>query len=58
MNPTLATMTIYIARIAPALPLGGMMLFTARRNAQLRIVVYLSLFILLRDAMPSLGHGS
>ncbi len=58
MNPTLATMTIYIARIAPALILGGMMLFMARRNAQLRIVLYLSLFILLRDAMTPLGLWS
>ena len=34
------------------------MLFMARRNAQFRIVLYLSLFILLRDAMTPLGLWS
>jgi CAAX protease family protein len=58
MNPTLQTMAIYLARVAPALCLGAMMLFLARREPRLRIVVYLALFILLRDAMTPLGLWS
>jgi uncharacterized protein len=58
VNPTLETMAIYVARIAPGLVLGGMMLFIARRNPQVRIVLYLGLFILLRDAMTPLGLWS
>ena len=58
MNPTLETLSIYLARIAPGLILGTMMLFLARREPRLRIVLYLAIFILLRDAMTPLGLWS
>src|ERR1700737_3445735 len=58
MNSTLETSAIYLARVAPGLFVGGMMLLLARREAQLRIVLYLVLFILLRDAMTPLGLWS
>lgn len=51
MNTTLQTFVKYLAWVAPGLVLGAVMLFLTRRNAQLRIVLYLALFILLRDAM-------
>jgi len=58
MNPTLETMAIYLARVAPGLIAGAMMLFLARREAQLRIVLYPALFVLLRDTMTPLGLWS
>jgi membrane protease YdiL (CAAX protease family) len=58
MHTTLDTLVIYLVRVAPALSLGAMMLFLARREAPLRIVLYLALFILLRDAMTPLGLWS
>jgi membrane protease YdiL (CAAX protease family) len=48
----------YILRVAPALVLGAMMLLLVRRQARLRIVLYLALFVLLRDAMTPLGLWS
>jgi membrane protease YdiL (CAAX protease family) len=55
MSTTLDTFMIYLVRVAPGLILGGMMLIMARREARARIVLYLALFILLRDAMTPLG---
>jgi membrane protease YdiL (CAAX protease family) len=58
VNPTLELLVTYYARVAPGLVLGALMLFLARHEARLRIVVYLALFILLRDAMTPLGLWS
>ncbi|HWY86477.1 MAG TPA: hypothetical protein VNX28_07130 [Gemmataceae bacterium] len=58
MNPTLETFATYLIRVAPGLLLGAMMLFLARREPRLRIVLYLALFVLLRDAMTPLGLWS
>ncbi len=58
MNTALDSLAIYLVRVAPALGLGAMMLFLARREPRLRIVLYLALFILLRDAMTPLGLWS
>jgi uncharacterized protein len=55
MSPTLETIAIYLGRVAPGLVLGALMLFLARREGRLRIVLYVALFILLRDAMTPLG---
>jgi uncharacterized protein len=54
MTPTLETLTTYLTRVAPGLSLGALMLFLARRDARLRIVIYLALFVLLRDSMTPL----
>jgi membrane protease YdiL (CAAX protease family) len=51
MNTTLQAFANYLAWVAPGLVLGALMIFLARHNARLRIVLYLALFILLRDAM-------
>lgn len=58
MNPTLETIGLYFARVAPGLVLGALMLFIFRRQARARIVVYLALFVLLRDALTPLGLWS
>jgi uncharacterized protein len=58
MTPTLETLTTYLTRVGPGLILGALMLFLARRDARLRIVIYLALFVLLRDAMTPLGLWS
>lgn len=58
MAPMLDTLGAYVARVAPGLVLGAMMLFLARRDARLRIVLYVALFVLLRDAMTPLGLWS
>ena len=58
MNSTFETIAIYLARVAPGLMLGGMMLFLARREARVRIILYLALFILLRDTLTPLGLWS
>src|SRR5947209_8242201 len=55
MNPTLEILTAYFARVGPGLLLFAMMLYLARRQPRLRIVLYLALFILIRDAMTPLG---
>jgi hypothetical protein len=54
MNPNLETFATYLLRVAPGLVLGAIMLFLARREPRLRIVLYLALFVLLRDAMTPL----
>jgi membrane protease YdiL (CAAX protease family) len=58
MLGTFETLVMYLARTAPGLGLGGMMLFVLRREPKARIVLYLALFILLRDAMTPLGLWS
>src|SRR5437763_1133323 len=58
MNPTLETMATYFVRTGPGLVLGAMMFFLIRREARLRIVLYLALFVLIRDAMTPLGLWS
>src|SRR5688572_18735676 len=55
MNPTLDTFAAYFSRVAPGLVLGAMMLVLTRREPRLRIILYLALFTLLRDAMTPLG---
>jgi membrane protease YdiL (CAAX protease family) len=54
MNPTLLLTAEYLTRLAPALVLLAAMLFLARRDAPLRIVIYIAGFVLLRDAMTPL----
>src|SRR5437764_1607248 len=58
MSPTLETIGTYLARVAPGLLLAAAMLVLLRREPRLRIVVYLALFVLLRDAMTPLGLWS
>jgi membrane protease YdiL (CAAX protease family) len=58
MNPTLDTLAIYLARVAPGLVLGAVLLVLTRREPRLRIVLYLALFVLFRDAMTPLGLWS
>jgi membrane protease YdiL (CAAX protease family) len=58
MPTTLETIVSYLARVAPGLVLGVVLLFLARREPRVRIVLYLALFILLRDAMTPLGLWS
>src|SRR3954452_14491879 len=58
MNPTLDTVATFLVRVAPGLALGAAMLFLARREPRARVVVYLALFVLLRDAMTPLGLWS
>jgi membrane protease YdiL (CAAX protease family) len=58
MHPTIETFTAYLGRVATGLVLGAVVLFLIRRQPRLRIVIYLALFILLRDAMTPLGLWS
>jgi membrane protease YdiL (CAAX protease family) len=58
MDSTLETIAAYFIRVAPGLLLGALMLFLARREPRLRVVIYLALFVLLRDAMTPLGLWS
>ena len=58
MNPTLETFTNYFARVAPGLVLTAAVLALTRRSPRLRIVIYLAMFVLLRDAMTPLGLWS
>lgn len=44
----------YLLRIAPGLALGFVLLILTRQQPRLRIIFYLALFILLRDAMTPL----
>ncbi len=48
----------YLLRVWPGLLLGAAMLLLARDRPRLRIVLYVALFILLRDAMTPLGLWS
>jgi uncharacterized protein len=54
MNPTLEILVKYLARVVPGVILGLITLLLIRRQPRLRIVLYLVLFILLRDAMTPL----
>src|SRR5215468_6162942 len=58
MESTVETFVVYFTRVAPGLALGAIMLLLARRQPRLRIVIYLALFALLRDAMTPLGLWS
>jgi hypothetical protein len=58
MHATMTTLELYLSRVTPALVLGAMLLFLARREPKLRIVSYLALFVLLRDTMTPLGLWS
>jgi membrane protease YdiL (CAAX protease family) len=58
MEELFAIITAYLARIGPGLALGTAMLFLALREPRLRVVLYLALFVLLRDAMTPLGLWS
>jgi membrane protease YdiL (CAAX protease family) len=58
MNPTLEIFATYFLRVGPGLVLGALVLYLARRAAPVRIVLYLALFILMRDAMTPLGLWS
>ena len=49
---------MYLARVAPGLVLGAVLLFLVRREPRARIVLYLAMFILLRDSMTPLGLWS
>ncbi len=58
MNPTLEILVTYIARVLPGLILGAALLVITRRQPRVRIVLYLAMFVLLRDAMTPLGLWS
>src|SRR6476469_1688265 len=58
MPSTSETLLIFLTRVAPGLALGIALLFLVRREPKVRIVLYLALFILLRDAMTPLGLWS
>jgi hypothetical protein len=58
MNSTVEIFTNYLARVAPGVLLTVAVLVLTKRSPGLRIVTYLSLFVLLRDAMTPLGLWS
>jgi membrane protease YdiL (CAAX protease family) len=58
MGQTVETFATFLERVIPALVLGATVLYLIRRTPRLRIVVYLALFVLLRDAMTPLGLWS
>jgi len=58
MPDTFQTVATYLARVAPGLLLGIALLLFTERQPKLRIAIYLSLFVLLRDAMTPLGLWS
>ncbi len=58
MDATFEALTTYLVRTCPGLILGAAMLVLARRQPRLRIVIYVALFVLLRDAMTPLGLWS
>jgi uncharacterized protein len=55
MDATLEALATYLVRVCPGLILGAAMLLLARRQPRLRIVIYVALFVLFRDAMTPLG---
>src|SRR5262245_47770090 len=55
MSPTLETVGTYFLRVGPGLTLGAVMFWVLRREPRVRVVLYLALFVLLRDAMTPLG---
>jgi uncharacterized protein len=58
MNPTLETLLTYIVRVLPGMMLGAAAMFATRRQPRVRIILYLAMFVLLRDAMTPLGLWS
>lgn len=58
MHPTFETIATFLGRIAPGLLLGAAMLYLTRREPRARIIIYLALFVLLRDAMTPLSLWS
>jgi membrane protease YdiL (CAAX protease family) len=54
MSSALEIVGVYLVRVAPAFVLAAAMLVLLRRQPRLRIVIYLALFVLLRDAMTPL----
>src|SRR5262245_45690775 len=58
MTAALETIETYLIRVSPGLILAALMFYLVRREARLRIVLYLALFVLLRDAMTPLGLWS
>jgi membrane protease YdiL (CAAX protease family) len=58
MAPTLEILTLYLLRVAPGLGLAALLFWLLRPDARLRVVLYVALFVLLRDAMTPLGLWS
>jgi membrane protease YdiL (CAAX protease family) len=58
MPSTFEILVQFLVRVAPGLTLGIVLLFLVRREPRVRIVLYLALFILLRDSMTPLGLWS
>jgi uncharacterized protein len=58
LNPTFETLATFIARVLPGLILGTALIIITRRQPRVRIVLYLAMFVLLRDAMTPLGLWS
>jgi uncharacterized protein len=58
MNSTVEIFTNYLARVAPGVLLTVAVLVLTKRSPRLRIVIYLALFVLFRDAMTPLGLWS
>jgi uncharacterized protein len=51
MNPTLDMIAAHMLRVTPAFALAALVIYFTRQHARLRIVVYLAMFVLLRDTM-------
>lgn len=58
MQYTIMMLMEYLSRLAPALAIGLLVFLLARPKSFERIVLYLALFVLLRDAMTPLGLWS
>jgi len=58
MGEVIGIIGSYLIRIAPGLVLGGAVLYFMKGKPHARIVLYVALFILLRDAMTPLGLWS
>jgi uncharacterized protein len=58
MGPTVETFTNFLLRVAPGMILAAAVLALTCRSPRLRIVIYLAIFVLLRDAMTPLGLWS
>jgi len=58
MSDTILTLQEYLLRLAPALAVALLVFLFIKPKAFERIVLYLALFILLRDAMTPLGLWS
>ncbi|MBN1259072.1 MAG: CPBP family intramembrane metalloprotease [Anaerolineae bacterium] len=54
----LETLTAYLVRLAPGLVFWGAMFWTLHKHRELRIVLYILLFVLIRDAMTPVGIWS